>query len=68
MPGRGGRIDSPNINQTVVATRPEPVPDEDLSGMLKADLVERAEAAGIDPAGLTKAELVDALQGADTTG
>lgn len=63
MPGGGGRIDSPNINQTVVATRPPVEPaDDDLSSLLKADLVERAEAAGIDTTGLTKADLVAALE------
>lgn len=36
--------------------------EEDLHGLLKADLVERAEAAGIDASGKTKAELVDALE------
>lgn len=37
--------------------------DEELSKLLKADLVERAEAEGIDTDGLTKAELVEALEG-----
>jgi hypothetical protein len=36
--------------------------DEDLSKLHKADLVERAEAAGFDPAGMTKAEIIDALE------
>ena len=35
--------------------------EEDLSKLLKSDLVERAVAAGIDTDGLNKAELVDAL-------
>lgn len=72
MPGNGGRIDSPLINATVVGSNPleprPPVEEENLSGLLKADLVERAEAAGIDPAGMTKAEIVGALEGADTAG
>ena len=34
---------------------------EDLSKLHKADLVERAEAAGLDPAGMNKADLVEAL-------
>jgi hypothetical protein len=37
--------------------------DEDLSKLSKAELVERAEAAGIDTQGLLKADLVDALEG-----
>lgn len=36
---------------------------EDLSKLHKADLVERAEAAGVDPAGMTKAEIIEALEG-----
>lgn len=39
--------------------------DEDLSSLHKADLVERAEAAGIDTAGKTKAELVAELEGSE---
>lgn len=35
---------------------------EDLSKLHKADLVERAELAGFDPAGMTKAEIIDALE------
>jgi hypothetical protein len=35
---------------------------EDLSKLLKADLVDRATAAGIDTEGLSKAELVEALE------
>ncbi len=38
------------------------VESEDLSKLLKADLVERAEAADIDPEGLTKADLIEALE------
>ena len=37
--------------------------DADLSSLLKADLVARAEAAGIDTEGKTKAELVAELEG-----
>jgi hypothetical protein len=40
--------------------------DEDLSSLLKAELVERAEAAGIDTEGKTKAELVAALEGSES--
>lgn len=43
------------------ADEPEADDGDDLSKLLKADLVERAEAAGIDTDGLTKAELLDAL-------
>lgn len=41
---------------------------EDLSKLLKADLVDRAAAAGIDPEGKTKAELVEALQPTESEG
>lgn len=46
---------------------PEPVEDEakDLSGMLKAELVELAEAKGIKVSGLTKAELVEAIKASE---
>jgi hypothetical protein len=40
--------------------------DEDLSSLLKAELVERAEAAGIDTEGKTKAELVAELEGSES--
>ena len=41
----------------------EPVgDDEDLSKLLKADLVERASGLGIDTEGLSKAEIIEALQ------
>lgn len=39
-----------------------PAEPEDLSALLKADLVERAKAAGIATDGLTKDELIDALE------
>lgn len=42
--------------------------DEDLSKLLKADLVERAEQAGIETEGLTKADLVEALQASEGEG
>lgn len=43
---------------------PEPEPDgPDWSGMKKAELVEAAEAAGLDTSG-TKADLVERLTGA----
>lgn len=35
---------------------------EDLHSLLKPELVERAEGVGIDTSGLTKAELVEALE------
>lgn len=66
MPGGGGRIDSPLLNAAVVGSNPlEPraSEDEDLSSLLKADLVERGEAAGIDTTGMTKAEIIEALEG-----
>ena len=55
-----------NINAHVVRSRVEEVPatDGDLSTLLKADLVQLATEAGIDATGMTKAEIVDALQGA----
>lgn len=43
---------------------PEEDEEEDLSKLYKAELVERAEAAGIDTAGMSKAEIVEALEGA----
>jgi hypothetical protein len=58
------------VNAGLKASAPEPVADEpeseveaddDLSKLLKAELVELAEAEGIDTDGLTKAELLDAL-------
>jgi hypothetical protein len=43
--------------------RPEkPEPEADLSALKKAELVEKAEAAGIDTTGATKADIVAALQ------
>ena len=36
--------------------------EEDLSKLYKAELVERAEAAGIDTEGMSKADLVAALE------
>ena len=38
---------------------------EDLSSLYKSELVDRAQAAGIDTAGLSKAELVEALEAGD---
>jgi hypothetical protein len=63
------------VNAGLKASTPEPVApepvadepeseveaDDDLSKLLKAELVELAEAEGIDTDGLTKAELLDAL-------
>lgn len=52
-----------NINAHVVRSArraAEVVPD--LS-MLRADLVKLADEAGLDSTGLTKAEIIDALQG-----
>lgn len=56
--GRGVRA----IRSVAVESRRRPAPD--LSSLLKADLVELAEKAGIDTTGATKAEIIDALQGA----
>jgi hypothetical protein len=36
--------------------------DEDLSKLKKDELVEKAEAAGLDPEGKTKAELIEELE------
>jgi hypothetical protein len=36
--------------------------EEDLSKLYKSELVDRAEAAGIDTAGMSKAEIVEALE------
>lgn len=43
----------------------ETVEAEDLSSLYKSELVDRAQAAGIDTAGLSKAELVEALEAGD---
>jgi hypothetical protein len=40
--------------------------DEDLSSLPKAELVDRAERAGIDTGGKTKAELVAELEGSES--
>lgn len=64
MPGGGGRFDGPLLNAAMVGSDPlAPREQEDLSGLLKADLVERGEAAGIDTSGMTKAEIIEALEG-----
>lgn len=55
--------DAPNglINQHVVrSSRQEESPD--LFKLRKAELVEVATAKGVDPDGLTKAEIIEALQ------
>lgn len=39
--------------------------EDDLTKLSKADLVVRADAAGIETDGKTKAELIDELEGAD---
>jgi hypothetical protein len=58
------------VNRPAPDSHPEAAPEpeadngDDLSKLLKAELVERAEAAGVDAEGLTKAELLEALEGA----
>lgn len=39
--------------------------EEDLSRLLKSELVERAEAAGLDVEGFSKAEIIEALEAGD---
>ena len=53
--------DAPNglINQHVVTSRKE---EPDLSKLRKAELVEVAAEQGVDTDGLTKAEILEALQ------
>jgi hypothetical protein len=41
---------------------------EDLSKLYKSELVERAEAAGIDTTGMSKAEVIDALEASESEG
>lgn len=41
---------------------PTPEPEDDLSSLTKAELVERAEAAGAKTSGLNKADLVALLE------
>lgn len=59
-----GSIDHAQLAELGIDEFGNPVVDEnaDLSKLLKAELVDRAEAVGIDTDGLTKAELVDALE------
>lgn len=47
------------------ALEAEQADSDDLSKLLKADLVELAEAAGVDTDGLTKAELVEAIEASE---
>lgn len=49
----------------VAALEAEQEEQEDLSKLLKADLVERAEAAGVDASGMNKADLVAALESSE---
>ena len=49
--------------QQLGSIRVDVIPENaDLSSLLKADLVQLADSAGIDSTGLTKAEIIDALQ------
>jgi len=41
--------------------------EEDLSKLYKSELVDRAEAAGIDTTGMSKAEIVEALEESEGT-
>lgn len=53
---RGQQLGSVRVDEETAA----PV-DADLSSLLKPELVALAEQAGIDPTGMTKAEIIDAL-------
>jgi hypothetical protein len=44
------------------AAQAAPGGEEDLASLYKADLVDRAEAAGIDTSGMKKADIVAALE------
>jgi hypothetical protein len=59
------------VNDAAASVTPEAAADEgdessegeeDLSKLYKSELVDRAEAAGIDTAGMSKAEIVEALE------
>lgn len=53
---KGQQLGSIRVEEVVVPD------DGDLSTLLKADLVQLATEAGIDATGMTKAEIVEALQ------
>lgn len=54
-----------SIDEDATVSEPEP---EDLSKLTKAELVDRAGAAGIDTEGKTKADLVEALNNPEVSG